>query len=350
MKKLYSTTRSISGRVYPPLAAAVLCLALGLVLSCSTTGGKPDAKKGYAFDEVWGYLMAGEEGLYRPSMPFTDVVHFCAFPSQNGSLRGVPKRSSVSVPRRVRVHLCIAELYYPAVTRRCLAPKSAEKARLIDDIVKASKHYDGIHIDFETVPDKDAAAYHEFLSDLGRRLENGKILSVAVPARYRWFGGPHDYAAMSRLTDRIVIMAYGEHWISSGPGPIASLQWSGRVASYARRVIPREKLIMGMPLYGLAWPEKTIRRTYRYPDVQRLLRETRARSTVHDGQVPYVEYTEHIKVKLFYEDNESLKKKLRVYRAAGADGVAFWRIGQGPADFWANVKSSGASHVSVSDE
>ena len=35
----------------------------------------------------------------------------------------------------------------------------------------------------------------------------------------------YDYAAIGRIADAVVLMAYDEHWSTSAPGPIASRPW-----------------------------------------------------------------------------------------------------------------------------
>ena len=56
--------------------------------------------------------------------------------------------------------------------------------------------------------------------------------------------------------DKIIVMAYDEHWATSAPGAIASLSWCKKIADYASSVIPKEKLviaILGPTATLLAW-------------------------------------------------------------------------------------------------
>jgi len=50
-------------------------------------------------------------------------------------------------------------------------------------------------------------------------------------------------------------MNYDQHWPTSGPGPIASQEWFIDNLHELLKVIPPQKMIVGIANYGYDWPE-----------------------------------------------------------------------------------------------
>ena len=145
----------------------------------------------------------------------------------------------------------------------CLDPQFRLRDDLITAIAAAAEPYDGVQIDFETVSASDSDSFYEFLSILKKKL-GSKTFSVALPARTRNVGDAFDYAKISSIADRIIVMAYDEHWSGSAPGSIASLEWCRKVSAYSRSIIPPSKLVMGLPFYGRAWATANPAKAYRF--------------------------------------------------------------------------------------
>ena len=76
---------------------------------------------------------------------------------------------------------------------------------------------------------------------------------------------------ISKIADRVLVMAYDQHWSTSKPGPVASLTWCREVAAYASKNIPKSKLIMGLPLYGREWGDQGYSRSIRWNQVNELI-------------------------------------------------------------------------------
>ncbi|HEY1405763.1 MAG TPA: glycosyl hydrolase family 18 protein, partial [Spirochaetota bacterium] len=284
--------------------------------------------------EIWAYLVEGSETAYTGKEPITDLCYFRSIINYKGELIGAKMiPSSVPIPQNVRRHLVIAELSNPALSHFILIKGSCEREKLIEDIVKSSAGYDGIQIDFESVQCDDRNAFFEFLKDLKTRAD-GKILSVAVPARTREIADAFDYTQLRDIADRLIIMAYDEHWGGSNPGPVASIEWCENVARYTRSEIPREKLIMGVPLYGRSWQNNNYSREVNYSDVEKIRSAGKSRYAKN----PKIEYEKKIKVTVFYESVTSIMNKVRLYNGNDIRSIAFWRMGQGPDKMWPVLK------------
>jgi len=286
------------------------------------------------FQEVWGYLMEGEERFFSQELPISDIGYFSASINSQGKLVGVPSRSKIRNCGR-RVHLVIADLDNYALVHFCFSPEFHVRDALISDIVLAAQDYEGVQLDFEAVATADKDNYLQFARLLKSSL-GGKTLSIALPAATRESEDHFGYKRFAAAADRIVIMAYDEHWSTSRPGPVASMEWCSRVADYAVSQIPPQKLIMGAPFYGRAWADKSLSRAYRFSSLSTLIDE----KGIDDSDVqrlngvPYLEYSETVKVRVYFDDALSTAGRLGIYRGKNVWNIAFWRLGQEDANIW----------------
>lgn len=309
------------------LLTAIPCVAAG-------DGAVQTSAPAEPLFEVWGYLMEGAEGAYSGDEPVTDLCYFRSIIDFKGRLVGaVPIPSSVPVPKSVRRHLVVAELSNRTLEHLILSPDYRFRSQLLDDIAAAAVNFDGVQIDFEAVPDIDRTNYLTFLADVKKRI-GGKTVSVAVPARHEKVNDAYNYDALGETADRVIVMAYDEHWNRSAPGPIASLAWGEKVVRYASAHIPKEKLVMGVPLYGRSWQRRGYSREISYSDAEKIIRQSGRTVETKEGEYPKFEYSKPVRIVLYYENSGSIMAKVNLYRGYGARCVALWRLGQGPADLW----------------
>lgn len=129
-------------------------------------------------------------------------------------------------------------------------------------------------------------------------------------------------------------MAYDEHWSGSAAGPIASIDWCARVASWARSKIGKDKLVMGLPFYGRAWGDVNPSKAYRFSTLSNLMNDKSITDVKRSGDIPWFEYEETVRVKVYYEDFHSIFTRSRMYRDAKVQNIAFWRLGQEDPGVW----------------
>jgi spore germination protein YaaH len=284
------------------------------------------------FKEIWSYLPEGREGALNRGYPITDLVYFGAEIDSYGKLTGVPDRKKAGrFPGRLHLALVCNSR---SLTHFVLERGSAVRRRLVADLLEAARDYDGLQIDFELIPARDGAAFIAFLAELREGLGD-KLFSVALPARRRAAAEDvFDYAKIAPLADRIFVMAYDEHWSSSEPGPIASLDWSRAVAEHALKTVGPEKLVMGMPFYGRAWGSFNPFRAFFHSGIERLMNENAVGEAKREQGVPYFSYESSVTVTVYYEDVYSLHLKGSVYRDLGVASVGFWSLGQEDPGVW----------------
>lgn len=156
---------------------------------------------------------------------------------------------------------------------------------------------------------------------------------------------------IGRQVDFIVIMAYDFHRRGSiTAGPVAPLYganelWDGDINHYLKNfvaVVPREKLLLGIPFYGYGWqttnrdalsttyPDSGFTATYKYvQDLLKRRRELQLKEQWEDTALsPFVTYIEDGETYVVhYEDPRSIRYKLEYVRQLDLAGIAIWALG-----------------------
>lgn len=138
------------------------------------------------------------------------------------------------------------------------------RANHIDAIMKVARapNVDGIDLDYENLPPEARAPYSGFVTVLAGMLHlEGKILSVTVPPKISnddlcLICRFADYATLGTVVDRFRVMGYEYHGKTGAPGPIAPIWWLRQVVSYTVTQVPRERVTLGVHLYGYDWGGK----------------------------------------------------------------------------------------------
>jgi spore germination protein YaaH len=137
----------------------------------------------------------------------------------------------------------------------------ASRALHVDTILAFAEagNFDGIDLDYEKFAFSDSRDTWEatrpnwvaFVNELADELHRaGKTLTVSVPSSGDYW--VYDYEAMGKVVDKIRIMAYD--YSTGDPGPIAPIEWVEAVVESAKELVPAEKLVLGVPVYGYDWP------------------------------------------------------------------------------------------------
>ena len=296
------------------------------------------------FPETWAYLMKGEESLFPDRSPITDVACFSAKVDGDGFLKGGhlrPPALSGTNPG-TRYHLVVTIPWNFTLAHIFLDPELPFRSRIIKSITERSKPFDGVQIDFESINKADGTAYLNFLAAVKKALPKDKLFSVAVMARWKEHKEKNptdafDYPFIGEIADRVVVMAYDEHYSGGSHGPISSLPWCRKIYSYALSTIEPGKLIMGIPLYGRGWQTPSFARAYKNSDIVDELMNRGIKSTWDPETGGTYSFDETVTVTVHYETTQSLDAKLNLYRQHPICGVAYWRIGQEPKDFWKHL-------------
>jgi len=213
--------------------------------------------------------------------------------------------------------------------------------------LRAELGVDGVAIDVEELSDTDIPAYGAFvggLRDALRAAEPTATVTVATGSGPR--GVAMAVAASLAGADRIFLMGYDYRTASSDPGASAplsrgdgvdrSITWS--LELYAAAGVALDRTILGLPLYGLAWPTASAemgspksgpgdiwvpRR-----NLDAFLDPARTASFDPVEDVSFLAVPDGTAWQaVYYDSPESLRPKLAAANARGLAGAGFWAIG-----------------------
>lgn len=203
--------------------------------------------------------------------------------------------------------------------------------------------FDGINLDIENIYPSDknnlGALVHELKNTFS---EANLMVTVCVPPKTLDFsqdqwGQNFDYREIGKWADRVIVMAYDQHGYSTGPGPIASLPWVRDVISYSTSVIPKNKILLGVPAYGFDWTEDQV--GHRYLSYQSAMETAKEAGTVpvfnRSEHSPHFDYQINgVKHHVWFEDTRSFKDKVSLAKQWGLQGIAIWRLGMEDPGIW----------------
>ncbi len=230
------------------------------------------------------------------------------------------------------------------------------RANLVTNLVNLTTKdgWDGISVDVEKAPPGDRNNFSAFVAELGKALKaKDKVLNVSIPAKFvdypsDLWSGAYDYAAIGKAADQIILMTYDEHGLGTTHGPIASQGWVDRVITFAVGKIPKEKIVMGLPVYSFDWGSNkpTMPDYLSYAQtVDRAKKHGVEILTDPSAKVPQFTYTANgVRHEVFFENIGSLKIKMDYALKHKLHGVAIWRLGmEDPAIWDALLKSFGTN-------
>ena len=135
-----------------------------------------------------------------------------------------------------------------------------EHIKQVVDLVE-KKDFIGIDVDYESLPPDFRERYTEFFIALGTEMKaRKKILSLPLQPKTSDMdptvpgAAAQDYRILAQYVDNLRVMCYDQHHpVYTPPGPVSGTSWAENVMRYASSVIPRDKLYMGLPVYGIDW-------------------------------------------------------------------------------------------------
>jgi spore germination protein YaaH len=191
----------------------------------------------------------------------------------------------------------------------------------------------GLVLDFEDLPaglQPDLLAFLGSARDLCRR--RGWTLAITAPvSNPDW-----NLAALGKAADRLILMAYDEHWQTGPPGPIASDPWFGSVVRRALAEVPPGKAIVGIAAYAYDWPSSGPAAVLSIADATALAAKAGAKPVRDQSSgAEHFSYAAgggpHV---VWMSDAVAMNRQIAIARAAGAQAVAVWRLGTEDPSFW----------------
>lgn len=220
--------------------------------------------------------------------------------------------------------------------------------------IMREKGFDDLNLDFETFMEASESARHQFTAFVNTvkkeiALQNLGTLTIDLIPISMFKNHLVDFQAIGAIVDTVVLMTYDYHYLASTvAGAIAPVGGAGETIEFdvetavreALKVIPGEKILLGIPLYGYQWETITGSpgsatipgggTTASTRRVAEILKACATCSAQMDpvSREPYLIYPENDYYKqAYYENEESLAGKLALARKYRLGGVALWALG-----------------------
>lgn len=204
---------------------------------------------------------------------------------------------------------------------------------------------DGINIDFENMYLKNQDDFSEYVSYLSSWINKADMISsidVTVPWGSDMWSKVYDRKEISKYVDYVMLMAYDEYWASSQrAGSVASKDWTRKGVVESLKLIPKEKLILGMPLYTRIWEKSGS--TSKMKSSVLSLKNVESFIIENDLNVTFDKttgqnYTEYSKdgnsYKIWFEDKESILMRLKLRKEYDLPAIGTWSLEFSNSDYF----------------
>lgn len=266
----------------------------------------------------------------------------------DGSLIGVPDTAAVAITatRGIPLWPLVQALDIQAVHSLLGAP--AAIAHLVASIrsAAAANRWPGVHLDVENAAGSDRDALSSLIGDLAAGLHaDSRRLAVALiphkPGHLNLASAAYDLAATASAADLVTLMAYEEHGPSTAPGPVAGLDWDEQLLAGTLPSLAAPHTLLGLGAYARSWSQGSAIADGYGPAVATALALPGARCDYDfAAAVPFIAGSGGTDGITYYDDADSLARKLALVPAQGMAGVAVWRLGFEDPAFWRLVPAA----------
>jgi spore germination protein YaaH len=244
--------------------------------------------------------------------------------------------------------------------------------RMISELLRACKEngYSGFQFDFENVSwtDRDALTMlvREAASSFHR--EGLQLTIATVPNApgapgeggfsawiYENWRGAYDLKALAEAVDLICLMTYDQHTRWTAPGPVAGWGWTTGNLDYALKVVPAEKLSLGIPLYGYHWfagtpvkigdkPGDKPNPSAEYISTDDALDLAKAYNghiewDSTDRSAWFYFYRDDMREWIFFTDARTFRERYTLVKERGLQGFCSWVLGTEDLGIWDSLPS-----------
>jgi len=246
-----------------------------------------------------------------------------------------------------------------------LATSVSAQAELNQDMIRESRlhGYIGFQLDFENIDWTDRDLLTALVKNSAEAMHKaGLQLTIATvpnapgyPGQgdfgkwiYTDWRGAYDIAAIAQYVDLVCLMTYDQHTRWTTPGPVAGWDWTTENLKYALASVPKEKLSLGIPLYGYHWytggPFKENGVDKPNPTAEYIS----APNSVHlaeafHGRIQWDEadhsayfyfYRDQMREWIFFTDLHTFKDRYELVQKNGLEGFCSWVLGEEDPEIW----------------
>jgi spore germination protein YaaH len=281
-----------------------------------------------------------------------------------GGVTGGPNAQVMDAARRFRVPVMpiIVNPGFNQDNFHKLVSDPAARRKMITAIAAESRKqgYIGFQFDFENIIETDRDALTVLVTEAAKTMhEAGLQLSIATVPNApgnageggfsKWifanWRAAYDLKGIGAAVDLLCLMTYDEHTRYTPPGPVAGHQWTVANLEYALKFVPKEKLSLGIPVYGYRWyagdpsadGKPSVRAvTVGAGDVRQLI----------DAFHPQVQWDDEDRASFFhfyrdatrewvyYTDARTFQARYSLAAASGIQGFCSWVLGKEDPAIW----------------
>jgi spore germination protein len=314
----------------------------------------PENLKGYEQIEVNAFIIPStsemETAIINETCPYlTYITPFSYHVQEDGTLTPLNDEVIIREAKNCGIAplLCIDNTSDGVFSReligKILNSKSLQDT-LINNVINIlkAKGYTGVFIDFEDIAPDNRENYNNFLKEIVRRLhEQNYTVTTALPPKASdskpgTVYEAYDYIVQGELVDFTFIMTYEWGWAGGKPMAVAPINQVLKVLDYAVTVIPRNKIIMGIPLYGYDWmlpyvPGGKYARAIGCKEAVNMAEKYGARIKYDVvAQSPFYNYVDENRLQhvVWFEDARSIEVKFNAVKRYHLKGIGYWVLGK----------------------
>jgi spore germination protein YaaH len=282
-----------------------------------------------------------------------------------GLVNGEPDPSVLRVVKQRHIALFpILAIFNKSGVHTLLTSDQAQMAMIRSMIAECKQYdYDGFQLDFENIAwtDRDAlSATVKRIADAMHR-EHLQLQIAVVPnapghpghgAFSKWifsdWRGVFDLKALSDSVDLLCLMTYDQHTRWTTPGPVGGWMWMNENLVYALKAVPREKLSLGIALYGYHWyagdpgadekdQKPNITADYISAADAVTLRDTYNGQQQWDPQdhtAYFFFYRDQMREWIFYTEQRGFSDRYNLAKEQHLQGICAWVLGQEDNAIW----------------
>ena len=320
------------------------------------------------------FYMTNDPGSVRSFMEHVDKIEIVVptwySVDKEGMMWGGPDPLVLKTAKQhhVTVMPIVTGSHFDTATFHQFVINAAARQQFIAALAPECKRngYAGMQFDFEDISWTDRDALSTLVAEAAAALHReGYELSIATvpnapgyPGQtpfgywiYRDWRAAYDLTTLAKSVDFICLMTYDQHTQLTPPGPVAGYPWTVENLDYALKFVPKEKLSLGIPLYGYHWYAGMPPAGQLKPNIEaNYISEPEAAhlEEAYHGQVQwdpvdrtswFYFYRDDMREWVFYTDTRTFQERLTLAKDRGLEGFCSWVLGAEDPGIWKALPS-----------
>jgi spore germination protein YaaH len=291
---------------------------------------------------------------------------------ENGLVTGAPEPAVLARAQSEKLPVMPIVALFNKKNFHLLATNAKAQEQMNEALVRESKvhGYTGFQFDLENVDYLDRDNLSALVKTTADALHAaGLQLTIAtVPNAPGYPGtggfakwiftdwrGAFDLAALAKSVDLICLMTYDQNTRWTTPGPVAGWQWTVDNLKYALQFVPKDKLSLGIPVYGYHWytgapnvspaalpGESPVEKPnptadyISYPDAMQLSQDWNGKVQwdAEDHSAWFYFYRDQMREWVFFTDLRTFQDRYQLMQQNNLEGFCSWVLGQEDPAIW----------------